>query len=723
MKRATLPLIFLALSCSITYAQIKRAPEAGFEFSKYILKEGMSRSYHGHKASQQGIAIYGDYIFCLEHGGHALVYPDTPGRQFPIGSFDLESSGPDQHANCINFGNETAPGASFPLLYVTNGKKGGSQEFICYVESITKTGSRKHPRFENKQVQSIFADTTGYSKKGYVPFFGCPSWEIDAERGFIWIFSARKRTVPAVTKEFWSNQYIATKFRIPKLSEGKEITLGVEDVLDQVLFEFDTYFTQGGCASDGKIYFSFGTSDDYNKDGLTPQRIRVYDTDERRISAEYELHSMMSEEPEDLTIKDGYMYLNTNSSEIYRISLPKKEDNDTLEYNPELAAGIYYVKDFSGIEPDKAPEGFKPFYISSYARHGARYVDEAATWPVVYASLRKAALEGNLTPMGQALWDRVQALNPTMEHRTGELTRLGYRQWQDAARRVNRLYPEVMAGKNPIIRAEASNVMRVAMSMSSFCAEMKALHPDVRLDMYVSEADLDHINPYMKTAPGNTDLDQKIRSKEGAWYPVYRKFITDRIAPQAMMERLFIHPEKTGTGPFEFCQHLYYFAADQRCLERAVPCWDFFTDEEIRCWYEADNCRLYMQKGRCETNLGRGWGLAEGILAHIIGRAQSEMEEGGIRYCFGHDVCMMALLAYMKADDWGIEVAPEEVGKYWKGWMIPMGSSLDFIFYRNEEGKVLVHPVLNGKALSIPIEKAAEGFYEWETFKALVPKN
>ncbi|MCQ2184803.1 MAG: hypothetical protein MJY62_05265, partial [Bacteroidales bacterium] len=270
----------------------------------------------------------------------------------------------------------------------------------------------------------------------------------------------------------------------------------------------------------------------------------------------------------------------------------------------------------------------------------------------------------------------------------------------------------------PRARAEASKVMRVAMSMSAFCSGMKALLPDADLDMYVSTADLDHINPYMRISPLNTPLDQKIRSKEGTWYPIFKEMVNKDIDTGNMMKRLFTNPSEVETDSFSFGLNLYYLAADQNSLEHPVPLWDMFTSMEVQTWYKADMARLYMQKGRCNTNLGRGWGLSERIFEHIIKKADEEIEEGGIRACFGHDVCIMALLAYMKADDWGIEdIDPANAWKYWKGWKVPMASSLDFVFYKNSSGNVLMRPSLNGKALSLPIKCIGDGFYTWDEFK------
>ncbi|MBQ3820809.1 MAG: histidine-type phosphatase, partial [Bacteroidales bacterium] len=79
------------------------------ECSIFIEKEGRGRA-------QQGMDIYGRYLFSLEDGGHVNVYNFKKANPVPIGGFELASSCKDNHANNAEFGIETKRGASFPLL-------------------------------------------------------------------------------------------------------------------------------------------------------------------------------------------------------------------------------------------------------------------------------------------------------------------------------------------------------------------------------------------------------------------------------------------------------------------------------------------------------------------------------------------------------------------------------------------------------------------------------
>lgn len=317
MKKSIVSLVLLA-ACFSAAAQAFGGLQLNPECSEFIVKEGRKRP-------QQGMDISGRFLFSLEDGGHVNVYDFKKANPVPIGEFELASSCKDNHANNAEFGIEKKRGASFPLLYISNGKVGSDIEWTCFVESIKRCGKK----FSSELVQTIKLDISGFAEKGYEPIFGAPSWLIDRERKALWVFSAHQRTTPVVTLRAEDNFYIAYQFRIPALSEGSEVILTVDDLVKQVIFPYETWFTQAGCMLDGKIFYCFGVGviDPVGR----PSRIRVYDTDSGTICAKYNLDEEIPYEMEDLAIRDGWIYVNTNTSPrrgqgkpvVYKLALPK----------------------------------------------------------------------------------------------------------------------------------------------------------------------------------------------------------------------------------------------------------------------------------------------------------------------------------------------------------------------------------------------------------------
>ncbi len=276
----------------------------------YAVRQYM-RQIKLHKVPQQGMDIVKNKIFVLHDGGTCHVY-DFKTKKV-ISSFDLASKRKGNHCNTGNFGIEKVKGASFPVMYISLGKPGDVDEFVCLVESFTECKGK----YTSEIVQRIKMDQSQFEAKGLKPIWGCPNWVVDKERKHLWAFSAIKRTIRSVTGPFESNKYIAVKYRLPKLSEGKEIVLTANDVLDEAVMEFDAYATQGGTMKDGKIYYAFGFG---KKHPESPSQLRVYDTDKQCIVQRYDITDDVPEEPEDVAVYKGKIYLNTNSDKIYVIT-------------------------------------------------------------------------------------------------------------------------------------------------------------------------------------------------------------------------------------------------------------------------------------------------------------------------------------------------------------------------------------------------------------------
>lgn len=261
-------------------------------------------------SSSQGMAIFNDMIFVLNAGGRCDVY-DYITKQFII-SFMIGSSGKYNHCNCANWGIEYPQGSVYPLFYVTDGLPGSPTEWHCKVEKVNK----KDTQLYSECVQTIILDASSFEDYGYLKPWGCPQWLVDRERGYLWVWSAKLRTLPSTTGDFSNNIYHATKFRIPKLSEGEVVTLDASDVLDQIQFKFDAYSTQGGCMHDGKIIYSYGFGDT-----TSPSKIRVYDTDKKVISSTLDFEGQLDVEFEDVEFYHNKLYLNTSSKYLYEIKI------------------------------------------------------------------------------------------------------------------------------------------------------------------------------------------------------------------------------------------------------------------------------------------------------------------------------------------------------------------------------------------------------------------
>lgn len=685
------------------------------------------------KISNQGMAINGNYMYNFLDGGTCQVFDITKKDSIPVGVFTLESAQKDNHCNQVNFGNVTLKGAIAPLAYITVGKVGADIEFKCFVESFSKKGKK----FSSELVQTITLDTTGFHKNNILSIFGCPSWLVDKKRNEIWALSALKRTKLKTTGEPYNNKYVLLKFDLPSLSDGKEITLKAKDVKAQRIFDFDAYATQGGCADDGKIYYSFGFGKARNYE--SPSKVRVFDTDRRVISARYDLKDEIPEECECVAVPgDGYMYINTNSNYVYRIPMPEEpkldvfEDPSTLLRKfPEMIGGTYWISPFNTPEEKAAPAGYEPFYIGAYGRHGMRYLDNAGTVPMIAGALRMADSLNILTPFGKAIKGRFDMIYNSINNRTGELTKLGMEQWRNHAARIAREYPEVFKGK-PYLHEESTSVMRTALSLTNFDHKLREFYPNLPENMDVSVRFHDWLNPYANGNKYKTDWDESFRNNSGAWYPAWREFALSKVDPQLFMARIFTDPKaiETKYDALEIQNAFFLLANDAMALDMPMLFSDMFTPEELIEWWEIDNLKYYQQKGPWTQAKGRPWRHGALILKEMLETSRDHLENNGSNgLCMrlGHDGCIMAMLAVMEADQWGVETDDSSKAKdYWKSYHIPMATFCNFNFYRNPsdpDADILVKVILNGNACKLPLPEVSDKCYRWKDFDSYYSKR
>ena len=108
----------------------------------------------------------------------------------------------------------------------------------------------------------------------------------------------------------------------------------------------------------------------------------------------------------------------------------------------DLASGNYCNYPNPTGHTTSAPEGYEPFYVSHYGRHGARYQTDDKAYLYVIGKMDTAQTRGWLTDKGKEVLCRLKVAAADAYHRDGDLTRLGGLQHRAIAHRVCRNYPE-----------------------------------------------------------------------------------------------------------------------------------------------------------------------------------------------------------------------------------------------------------------------------------------
>ena len=153
---------------------------------------------------------------------------------------------------------------------------------------------------------------------------------------------------------------------------------------------------------------------------------------------------------------------------------------EQLKANPRKAYGTDYPYQQEACSLTKTPKGYKPFYISHYARHGSRYYWNGFLYKELDTLLTAAHNKHLLTPEGEAFHDKFMAAKQELTTGVSELTQLGWEQHQGIARTMYNRFPEVFK-KGGNVLAVSSLSGRCVLSMSAFCQELVQCNPKIEI--------------------------------------------------------------------------------------------------------------------------------------------------------------------------------------------------------------------------------------------------
>ena len=383
-----------------------------------------------------------------------------------------------------------------------------------------------------------------------------------------------------------------------------------------------------------------------------------------------------------------------------------------LDEHPEYLAGTDYICPTGPVSLTKAPKGYKPFYISHYGRHGARYAWQSDLYDWMNEVFSKAEKDGNLTAYGQDYKRRFDSLYPEVRYRTGDLSKVGWEQQQALAARMVANFPGVFPD-GADVQAWTSTSTRCVMTMSAFCLGLKAQRPKLQLE--------EHFGKYYLPAILPQSSDNPFRDKNFPKTPLsfdesLEHYIARTLDCKPILGRLFKDTDR-AVNPgkqWDFVSYLYFFAAGMNSLETDLDFNDLFSKDELLSLWKIDDVHFYMDVW--PGHLGY-----RPILDDIVAKADARLSEGrtGADLRFGHDYTILPLLMVLDVDGIGHDVKdPDEVPVWFQNYRVPMGANIQFVFYRSKRNPAILFKVLlNGEEAHLPMDTDRWPYYDWERFK------
>ncbi len=393
--------------------------------------------------------------------------------------------------------------------------------------------------------------------------------------------------------------------------------------------------------------------------------------------------------------------------------------------DPNLAGGIYTAYTVTEQPIVSAPDGYKPFYISHYGRHGSRYQTAQAKYDKPALMLERAYKDGKLTEFGCDVMRRVRIIADDAHLRAGDLSARGEREQAGIAERMARLYPEVFSGKNGNhITCISSPYVRTVLSMMAFAERLKEIHPNIRYTRHASAHDIDVTRPEK-----NMDIFFKEARKIAKQYQMEMtndKAFNLRIFNDYDYAKKLICETYNTTNTGEFIGNMHDLAMIIQNFDNLPELHDLFTEPERYQMWHLFNIRRYLTYGPSVDYGDIRNQDGKLLLKDIIERADKVLAEKtrneAATLRFGHDSALIPLLAILHAEGCDGRISFAEIERLPEVWcdsrISPMSANVQFIFYRNGEGDILVRMLHNERDLRVPVATDRYPFYKWSDFRA-----
>ena len=378
----------------------------------------------------------------------------------------------------------------------------------------------------------------------------------------------------------------------------------------------------------------------------------------------------------------------------------------------ELTAGNYANYPVPTVHLTPAPEGYEPFYISHYGRHGARYQTSDKAYRRLREGLDSAKTLGILTDYGKDVRRRIKLAVADAKDRAGELTLLGARQHKAIAKRMFDNYPSLLS--QPLeVYANASTSRRVMLSMANFCLELKSLNPSLSITMDASEHDLFYIKSNKSIVVPDSPTDD-------ALYRKLKAFRREMMSWTPQMEAMFTDVEKAQSfmDPYTFADDLYNVAADMYCLpELKLSFDDVFGEDGMINGFRSYNAAWCLWEGLM-PGARKSYYRIYPLLQNFLDEADEMIASGGngLRLRFGHDSVVLPfayILGFQEA--MGATDDMEHLHEHFSLFrLIPMAANIQLVFFRKAgSDDILVKFLMNENETSIPIGTDCYPYYHW----------
>lgn len=194
----------------------------------------------------QDSACHNNKLFNFDSTGKFKVFDLINNEYIGQGQLD-EYDTIKPHNNCVCFGNEFVnENDNYPLLYTNAYNTANLPKGMCYVHRIIENENSYSTELK-QTIRINFTDNIIWTDGNDIRPYG--NFLVDKDNNYLYVYTLKDNE--KVTRIF--------KFILPKLEDGENVTLNIEDVIDYFDVEYFPYI-QGAICYSGKLFISSGNN-------------------------------------------------------------------------------------------------------------------------------------------------------------------------------------------------------------------------------------------------------------------------------------------------------------------------------------------------------------------------------------------------------------------------------------------------------------------------------
>ncbi len=388
---------------------------------------------------------------------------------------------------------------------------------------------------------------------------------------------------------------------------------------------------------------------------------------------------------------------------------------DDFGRDPRRSAGNYQAYPDSQLPSlTPSPEGYAPFFINHYGRHGSRWLIGNYLYDFPVKQLELGQQAGKLTRRGEQVLDILRRLRQSAQGRDGELSDIGAEQHQRIARRMVQNFPELWQ-QAPIVRARSTVVIRCILSMQNEVDVIKSLCPDAQIYTDASQAEMFYMNYD----------DPTISPLRKSAYHHFDEFKARHVKPRNLLKKLFTDAKwaEQNIAGTDLMTALFDVVGNMQSHHQweDTDLYDLFTADDIYWLWAYNNVRWYIFSGMTPLTQSHVPYIEANLLRSFIEDADRAIAHAGCSASlrFGHESVVLPLVCLMGIDGADYQTTNlETLDRHWQSYKIfPMACNVQMVYYRpsgDRPGDVLVKVLLNEHEATLPIATNQWPYYRWK---------